>query len=160
MKSTYKYLAYGIAGLVVVQAGMIAWGFFGVSDWITNENGVVNKEYLEAEGGEMEFFAEWAFAFHMFFLGTLLIPLVSLVTLVVSFFSKIPGAPKWAGGIFGLVVLQVFVIPALAREIDPIFGALHGINALVLFAVAYLAGRRASASEARGIAETGTPVPA
>lgn len=144
MKSAYRNLCYTIAALVVLQAGFIAWGFYGMSDWITNDNGVVNKEKLECEGDcEQEFFAEWGFAFHMFFVGFVLIPLLSLITLIVSFFSKVPGAWKWAAGIFGLVVLQVFVLPALAREIDPSIGALHGINALVLLGVALMAAKRA-----------------
>jgi hypothetical protein len=159
MRSTYKYLCYGIAGLVVLQAGFIAWGFFGVSDWITNDGGIIDKEYLECEGDcEMEFTAEWGFALHMFFVGTLLIPLTALVTLIVSFFSKVPGASKWAATIFGLVVLQVFVLPALGREIDPSLGALHGVNALVLFSVAYLAGRRVLVRDKADAA--GTPVAA
>lgn len=159
MRSAYRKLCFAIAGLVVLQAGFIAWGFFGVSDWITNENGVVNKEYLEAEGGEMEFFAEWGFALHMFFVGFLLIPLTSLATLVVSFFSKVPGASKWAGAIVGLVVLQMQVLPILSHEVDPIFGALHGINAMVLLGTAIMAGRRVTTVETVGT-DAGSPVPA
>jgi hypothetical protein len=109
---------------------------------------VVNKERLECEDCDQEFFAEWGFAFHMFFVGFLLIPLTSLITLIVSFFSKVPGAPKWAGAIVVLVILQVFVFPALAREVDPVFGALHGINALVMLGVALMAGKRAGATTA------------
>ena len=148
MSSVYKNLMYFIAGLVVLQAGFIAWAFFGLSDWITNDNGVVNKELIECEDCDQEFFAEWGFAFHMFFVGLLLIPLTSLITLIVSFFSKVPGAPKWAGAIVVLVILQVFVIPALAREVDPVFGSLHGINALVILAAALMAGNRARAHAA------------
>ena len=44
--------------------------------------------------------------------------------------------------ILGLVVLQVIVLPMLAREIDPSIGALHGINALLLLGAAIEAGRR------------------
>jgi hypothetical protein len=149
MRSAYRNLFYSIAALVVLQAGFIAWAFFGMSDWITNDNGVVNKELLECEGDcEQEFFAEWGFAFHMFFVGLLLIPLISLITLIVSFFSKVPGAPKWAGVNVVLVILQVFVIPALSREVDPIFGALHGINAMVILGVALMAAKRAGAQTA------------
>ena len=142
MRSAYKNLCYFIAVLVVLQAGFVAWAFFGMTDWIDNENGVVNKELLECDDCDQNFFAEWGFALHMFFVGFVLIPLISLITLIVSFFSKVPGAPKWAGGIVLLVILQVFVLPALAREIDPIFGALHGINALVLLGVALMAAKR------------------
>lgn len=143
MRSAYRNLCYFIAALVVLQAGFVAWAFFGMTDWVNNDNGVVNKELLDCEDCDQEFFAEWGFAFHMFFVGLLLIPLTSLITLIVSFFSKVPGAWKWALGIVLLVILQVFVIPALAREVDPIFGALHGINAMVILGVALMAAKRA-----------------
>src|SRR5687768_5308631 len=94
VRKTYQVLAIGIAVLVVVQAGAIAWGFFGLSNWI-DEGGVVNKAYLEDEGGG-DFTAEWGFAIHMFFNGLVLIPLTSLVLLIVSFFAKVPGGVKLA----------------------------------------------------------------
>lgn len=150
MTSAYRYLCYTIAALVVLQAAFIAWAFFGLSDWVTNDNGVVNKELIECEDCDMQFFAEWGFAFHMFFVGFVLIPLLSLVTMIVSFFARVPGAWKWGVTIFALVVLQVFVIPALAREIDPVFGSLHGINAFVLLGVAATAGHRARAASGSG----------
>jgi hypothetical protein len=158
VKSTYRFLAYAIAVLVVVQAGAIAWAFFGMTDWITNENGVVNKQLLECTDCEQEFTAEWGFAIHMFFNGLLLIPLLSLVLLIVSFFAKIPGGVKWAAGIFGLIVLQVILLPMASRAIDPAFGALHGINALVLLGAAATAGRRVGTATAA--AEPGHRAPA
>jgi len=147
MTKTYKILCHTIALLVVLQGAFVAWAFFGMTDWITNENGVVNKELLECEDDcESNFFAEWGFALHMFFVGFLLIPLLSLITFIVSFFAKVPGAWKWGGGIFVLVMLQSNVIPILADEIDPIFGALHGLNAFVILGVALVAGNRAKAA--------------
>lgn len=157
MRSAYKNLCFAIAALVVLQAGFIAWGFFGASDWITNEGGVVNKEYFESQGeGDMNFVAEWGFFLHMFLVGTVLIPLAALITLIVSFFSKVPGAPKWAGGIFVLVLLQMLVLPTLSHEVNPIFGALHGINAMVLLGVAIMAGRRATTVDTVG-RDAGSP---
>ena len=149
MKSTYRILAYLIAALVIVQAGAIAWAFFGLTDWITNDNGVVDKALLECDDCEQEFTAEWGFAIHMFFVGLILIPLTSLTLLIVSFFAKIPRGVVWAASIFGLIVLQVVLIPMAAREVDPGFGALHGINALVLFVTAAMAGRRVAITTAR-----------
>jgi hypothetical protein len=141
----YRVIAYTIAALVVVQAFAIAWGFFGLSDWISNDNGVLNKQTLENAGeSEMLYAAEIGFAIHMFFVGTILIPLASIVLLVVSFFAKVPGGVVWAAAILGLVVLQVFVLPALSRAIDPSLGGLHGLNAMVIFAVAVMAGKRVS----------------
>ncbi|MGH3361688.1 MAG: hypothetical protein ACRDOM_04445 [Nocardioides sp.] len=162
----YRFLAYMIAALVVVQAGMIAWAFFGVTNEIDQNGLVLNKACLESDSGCGDgFMAEWGFAVHMFFNGTLLIPLTSLVLLITSFFAKVPKGIAYAAGIFGLIVLQVLVLPMLAREVGSGFGALHGVNALVLMGVAIMAGHRASvAMLARPGKDTDTdtaqPVPA
>ena len=140
----YRFLAYSIATLVVVQAFAIAWAFFGMTQWISDEGGVVNKALLECEDCDMNFTAEWGFAIHMFFNGLILIPLVSLVLLITSFFAKVPGGVKYAAVIFALVVLQVLLLPALSRSVGTAFGGLHGVNALVLMGVAIMAGRRAT----------------
>ena len=66
--------------------------------------------------------------------------------LIVSFFAKVPKGVTLAATIFVLVILQVFVLPALSREVGSGFGALHGINALVMMGVAIMAGQRASAA--------------
>lgn len=160
MRSTYKFLGYAIAVLVVVQAGAIAWAFFGLSDWITNDNGVIDKAYLECDDCESFGTAEWGFAIHMFFNGLVLIPLLSLIMLVVSFFAKVEGGVKLALTIVLLVVLQVIVLPMLSREIDPGFGALHGINALILLGAAAGAGRRASAPDRAATHSTREPLSA
>ena len=155
MLKTYRMLAYAIATLVVVQAGTIAWAFFGLTNWITDEGGVVNKQLLECDNCDMQFTAEWGFAIHMFFNGLVLIPLVTLILLFVSFFAKIPGGVAYAVGLVALVALQVIVLPMLSREYGAGFGALHGVNALVLMGVAIVAGRRASPVP---ITHTATPV--
>ena len=145
MRKTYQVLANAIAVLVVVQAGAIAWAFFGLTNEIDQNGLVINKACLESESGcGGGFTAEWGFAIHMFFNGTVLIPLVTLVLLFVSFFAKVRGGVALALTLVGLVVLQVLLLPMLSREIDASFGALHGINALVLMGVAAIAGRRAA----------------
>jgi hypothetical protein len=158
MRATYRFLANAIAVLVVVQAAAIAWAFFGLTNWIQNENGVVDKALLECTDCEQQFTAEWGFAIHMFFNGFVLIPLVSLILLLVSFFAKVRGGVVLAAVVVGLVVLQVFVLPMLSREVDASFGALHGVNALVLMGVAMMAGKRAATTEP--VAATGQPVTA
>lgn len=145
MRKAYQVLANTIAVLVVVQAGAIAWAFFGMTEWITNDGGVVNKQLLECTDCAQQFTAEWGFAIHMFFNGLVLIPLLSLILLLVSFFAKVPAGVRFALTVVGLVVLQVIVLPSLARGVGTGFGALHGINAFVLMGVALMAGRRASA---------------
>ena len=141
----YRILAFTIAVLVVVQAGAIAWGFFGVSNFIT-DGGVIDEEFLDCtDDCESIGSADIGFAIHMFFNGLILIPLCSLVLLIVSFFAKVPKGITLAATVFGLVVLQVLVLPALSREVGSGFGALHGVNAMVLMGVAIMAGTRASA---------------
>lgn len=142
----YRFLAYTIAVLVVVQAGAIAWGFFGVTSWVMDSGGVLDEEFFDCtEDCESIGSAEWGFAIHMFFNGLVLIPLTSLILLIVSFFAKVPGGVRFAAIIIGLVALQVFVLPQLSRQVGSGFGALHGINAFVLLGVAVLAARRPSA---------------
>ncbi|QZY27859.1 hypothetical protein [Nocardioides coralli] len=142
MRSTYRFLANSIAVLVVVQAGAIAWAFFGLSNWIRNDNGVVDKAFMES--GDSFGVAEWGFIIHAGIIGLLVIPLLALVMLIVSFFAKVPGGVMLAVTVFVLVALQVVVLPALAREVGSGFGALHGINALVLMGAALGAGKRAA----------------
>ena len=154
----YRFLAYAIAVLVVVQAFAIAWAFFGMTKWIDEDGGVVNKALLECDDCDQNFTAEWGFAIHMFFNGLILIPLVSLVLLVTSFFAKVPGGVKYAATIVLLVILQVLVLPALSREVGTAFGGLHGVNALVLMGVAIMAGRRATAPAPLGAHATAAPV--
>jgi hypothetical protein len=59
-------------------------------------------------------------------------PLLGLILLIVSFFAakSVPGARKWGGIIFGLIVLQVVL--AFVAFGAPIVGALHGLNALAI----------------------------
>ena len=156
MRKTYQFLANTIAVLVVVQAGAIAWAFFGVSNEINKNGLVINKACLEGDGCG-SFTAEWGFAIHMFFNGTVLIPLVALILLVISFFAKVPGGVKLAAIVFGLIVLQVIVLPMLSREVGSGFGFLHGVNALVLMGVAMMAGKRAATTP---VARASDPVAA
>jgi len=145
MRKTYQVLANTIAVLVVVQAGTIAWAFFGLTNEIDQNGLVINKACLESESCGGGFMAEWGFAIHMFFNGSMLIPLVTLALLVVSFFAKVPGGVKYAAVLVGLVALQILVLPYLSRTAGSGFGGLHGVNALVLMGVAAVAGRRAAA---------------
>lgn len=154
MRKTYQFLANAIAVLVVVQAGAIAWAFFGLANEIDKNGLVINKACLESDSGcGGGFTAEWGFAIHMFFNGTVLIPLVALILLIVSFFAKVTGGVKLAGIVFGLIVLQVIVLPMLSREVGSGFGALHGVNALVLMGVAMMAGKRAAVAPVDHTAE-------
>ncbi len=59
--------------------------------------------------------------------------MLGLLLLIVSFLAAktVPGARKWGGIVFGLIVLQV-ALAILAFAAVPAIGALHGLNALFL----------------------------
>lgn len=141
MVKAYSYFAYLVALEVVVQAGAIAWAFFGFGNWI-DEGNVFNKAVLECDDCGWNFAAERGFMVHGLN-GAMLIPAIGLIFLIFSFFAKVPGGVKWAGIVFALVLIQSQVLPPLAREYSG-FGGLHGINAILLLWAAVHAGRRVS----------------
>jgi hypothetical protein len=93
----------------------------------------------------------WGHSVHSI-VGSIIIPLLAILLLIVSFFAKVDGGVKWALYVFGLVALQLaFAFAAFAA---PVVGALHGANALALLAVAGLAARRAAGAPAAAAAES------
>ena len=74
--------------------------------------------------------------------GGLIIPVLGLVLLIVSFFTRNKTFIQWGAIIFALVIIQSQVLPPLGRTY-PVFGALHGVNALLLFTAAVIGWRKA-----------------
>jgi hypothetical protein len=74
--------------------------------------------------------------------GTMVIPILAILLLIVSFFARVNGGVKWALIVFGLVALQIAL--AFVSFSVPVIGALHAANAVALAAVAGLAARRAA----------------
>src|SRR5450631_223153 len=138
MKSTYRVLAYIIAIEVVIQAAAIAYAFFALGKWIDG-GATLNKTLMDNPNATYPGTA--GLAIHGLN-GEMLMPLLVLVLLVVSFFAKIPGGTKWAASILVLLVIQIGL--AFAGHAAPAISPLHGINALILFSVAVMAGRRVS----------------
>jgi hypothetical protein len=68
------------------------------------------------------------------------VALFVIALLAVSFGAKVKHGVRWAAIPFGLAVAQFFL--AYAAYSAAIIGVLHGLNALAIFAVALLAGRR------------------
>ena len=128
MKQTYRVLAGLIALGVLVQAAAIAFGWFSALSDI-DSGAVIDGDY-EGNAGH---------AIHGMN-GMMVIPLLALVFLVVSFFAKIPGGVTWAALVFLAVVVQV-ALGLFAHALVGL-GILHGANALVLFGLAVMAGKR------------------
>ena len=137
MRTVYRVLAWIIAVEVVVQAMSMVWGIAGELKWIEG-GGVLDKTAMESE--EMQFTEVIGFIIHGIN-GQMIIPLIALLLVVASFFAKIPGAVKWAALVLLLVVVQVLL--GMFGPAIPALGALHGLNALVLFSVAIYTARRA-----------------
>ena len=137
MRSAYKFLAYAIDVLILVQAAMIAWAVFGLSKWIEDGNSLTKAKM---EGDTFSFTEERGFMIHGIN-GEMLIPLIGLILLIISFFAKVPEGTKWAGMLFGGIVLQVAL--GLFAHGLPFLGMLHGLNALLLFWLAYRTAKQA-----------------
>ena len=134
MRATYRVLAGLIAIGVVVQAMSIALAWFIVAKDI--DGGLVFDKNSDGNIGH---------ATHAI-VGSIVIPLLAVLLLIVSFFAKVEGGIKWALYVFGLVALQ-FALAAVSFSV-PAVGALHGLNAFALLAVAGMAARRAAAPPA------------
>lgn len=143
MRATYKYIAFAIAGLVALQAAFMVFAVAGLEQWVSDGNSFT-KSVIEADDPP-EFTGSIGFMLHGLS-GMMLIPLLALVLLIISFFARIPGGPKWAGFVLVAVVVQV-ALGIFGHE-SPYVGFLHGLNALILFSVATMAGRLAAAAPA------------
>ena len=132
MRSAYRGLALLICLGVLVQAAAIAFGWFDVLKDL-DDGAVLDKDFDLNAGHVLHGIV-----------GMSVIPLLGLVLLVVSFFTKSPGASKWAGIVLGTIVFQVVI--GIVSFSAPIAGVLHGLGAFVLFGVALMAARRMEAA--------------
>jgi hypothetical protein len=159
MRTAYKVLAYLVAAEVAVQAMVMVWAIAGLGKWVDG-GGVFDKSVIEGGSETAMPFPEVLGILVHGINGTFVVPAIALLLLIVSFFTKVRGAIKWAVIVFVLVVAQG-QIGFLGHEF-PLAGALHGLNALALFGVAIYAGRRLRAAATVGLeqpeARTATPV--
>jgi hypothetical protein len=142
MKSAYRVFAYLIALEVVVQAATIAFAIFGFRKWI-NDGNTFDKAMLEDNSAQ--FTGVIGFMIHGIN-GEMVIPALAIILLIISFFAKVPDGVKWAAFILVAIIAQYLM--GLFSDVLPELGILHGINALVIFAAAVMAGKRAVTSSA------------
>ncbi|MGP3964181.1 hypothetical protein ACTWPT_50295 [Nonomuraea sp. 3N208] len=142
MKHVYKVLAYLVAIEVAIQAAVMVWGDAGLGKWVEG-GGVVDKTL--AESGEAPFPEFIGLIIHGIN-GMIAIPVIALLLLITSFWAKVPGAVNAAGLVLLLVVLQVTF--GIVGHSIPLVGAVHGLNALLLFTTALYAARRGAAVSA------------
>jgi hypothetical protein len=160
MKTAYRLLAYLVAAEVAVQAMVMVWAIAGLGKWVDG-GGVFDKSVIEGsmESGAMPFPEVLGILVHGIN-GIFVIPGMALLLLIVSFFTKVRGAIKWAAIVLLLVAVQT-QLGFLGHEF-PLAGALHGLNALALFGAAIYAGRRLRAAAPAAVdeehARAATPV--
>jgi len=153
MRKAYAVLAWAIPVLVVIQAMAIAFALFGLGKWV-EDGGTLDKATMESDKS-VGFTGEAGFMIHGIF-GEMLIPLVAILLLVVSFFTKVPGASKWAGFVLLDVVVQIAL--AFMSFGAPVIGPLHALNAFVLAMLGVLAARRVGTGEITSPAPAASPV--
>lgn len=133
MKKVYRGLALLIALGVVLQAAAIAYAWFEVLGAI-DDGAVLNEDY-DGNGGHMA---------HGI-VGMTVMPLLALLLLAVSPFTKLRGATTWAGLVLLATVAQVVL--AFVSFGAAAVGVLHGVNAFVLLGVALATARRVTSAE-------------
>ena len=131
MRGAYKGLAALIMLGVLVQAAAVAGGWFGTINEV-DDGATITSDY---EGN----FGHTLHGIN----GMMIMPLLGLILFVLSFFAKVPVGVKWAG--FTLLAIVVLITLAFVAFGVPVIGALHGINAFVVFGLALMSARRATA---------------
>jgi hypothetical protein len=125
----YKGLAHAITACVVLQVAWIAAGTFFLA-----------KETDDGKTITEDNFRSWGMDLHSIF--AMIIPVLAIALLIAAFVIKRPGAPKWAGLVFGTVVLQ-WVLAIIAFGV-PAVGVLHALNAFVMAGLAEKAASEVS----------------
>lgn len=132
MRGTYRVVSGLIALAVVFQAAMIAFGTFGVIHEIESGTVLTSDTDVPNAGPMLHGIG-----------GTVVIPLLTLVLLVVSFFARVRGGVRRASLLLLAVAVQITL--GFAGFETPAAGLLHGANAFVILTLAVLAARAAGA---------------
>ncbi len=141
MKRVYEVLAFLVAIEVVVQASLMVWGVAGLGLWVDDGNELTKETFEDAfDGGDRPFPEFLGLMLHGMN-GMMLIPIIALLALIASLFAKVPRGWMWSLAVVVLVALQINL--GLFGHEHPKLGALHGVNALVLFSAASWTGIRA-----------------
>jgi len=144
MRLVYRILAYLISLTVVLQAAAIALGFFGLGSWIEN-GGTLNKAVMDSSTSHVT--GDIGLAFHST-VGMMVIPILGLLLVISSFFTRIRAAIWWSLIVLGCIVVQV-LLGIFAHQAYAL-GAVHGVFAFAVLGVAAYAGRLVGATAGAG----------
>jgi heme A synthase len=142
MRQVFRTLAYIVAFGVMFQAAVMVYAIAGLGLYI-ERGGVIDAAAMEqSAAGQPAFAEEIGFMLHGMN-GMMVMPALALLLLIASFFAHVRGAWKWGLAVLLLVVLQITL--GIFGHSVPFLGALHGLNALILFSVALYTGWRVAA---------------
>lgn len=149
MRTAFRVVAWVIAGAVMVQAAVMVFAIAGLFHYVS-AGGVVSAE------SEPDAFPEGVGVAIHIMLANYLFPLLGLAIVAAAAFTKRTKA-IWTGVILLVLILLEWYL-GVAGYSAPFAGALHGINGLVIFGLALLAGMgmmtRERTTAARAGAET------
>jgi hypothetical protein len=143
MRKAHQVLAGVLAAFVVIQAMAIAYAIAGFGHWLEN-GGVANKAVLDSwDKHPPHWRGSGGFALHGID-GTMIIPLLAIVLLVVSLLANrsLPGAAARGGILFGMVALQIIL--GLSSHDVVALAPVHALNGFGIFAMAIMTVRKAS----------------
>ena len=141
MRTAYRGVAHLIMISVIVQAAVIAWTRFGIGEWVQG-GGVLTRSVLD-DHDTLNFTAQRGAMLHGV-VGTLVVPLLALMLLVLSFWVRVPGGVRSAGVVVVLVAIQVVL--GVAGHGSPWLGLLHATNAFLILGAAKVADTRVVAT--------------
>jgi uncharacterized membrane protein YphA (DoxX/SURF4 family) len=152
MRTTYLVLARTIAILIVVQAMAIVFVVAGLFHWIDG-GATLDKSVVDSwDANPPTFQGSFGGFIHFFLVGTVLIPLIGLILLIVSFFAKVNRGVVLAAAIVVSIIVQYF--SAVIADSTPWIGLVHGLNAFVLLGLSV-----AAANAAKSETPEGAPAP-
>ncbi len=137
MRSTFRVLLGLLALEVLVQGMAIAYALAGMGHWVDEDGGVVNKALFDEDNPSFPGVA--GFMIHGLN-GTMIIPVLVLLLLIISFFAKVAGGTRTALILLGLVVLQVVL--GISSHAVPGLITLHVLNAFAIFSMAAITAWR------------------
>lgn len=127
---TYRVLALLIALAVVVQASAIAFGTFGFINEIDSGTAITTNSDAPNFGPALHAIN-----------GMMVIPALSLLLLIVSFFAKVHRGVRLA--LFTLLAVFIQINLAFFAFDTPAIGLVHGVNAFVILGLGLTAARAA-----------------
>lgn len=131
MRTTFRVIGWVIAAAVAIQGAVMVFAIAGLFNYVDG-GGVIDRS-----SGLGSFPEAMGVSIHIL-LANYVFPVLGLAALVVALFIRRAPAIWTGAGLLVLILLEWYL--GVAGYTAPFAGFLHGVNALVIFALALLAG--------------------